>query len=541
MTFIAMTVARVLVDGPSRMGLLSYLVPERLSLSLGDAVLVPFGTSSREGMVAELVESDERATRPVVSRLGGRADPRDVQLALSLAEDRMVPPEAVLRLLSPSRHRDSPLRSFGEVSLLPGCGGVEVDPARNWSRRALLVPPGVAISDAAASEAQRMVSSGGQVLVLCPTLEWASAVRSRFVSGASHLSSSSGPGVWTAWRRGRLPVGVGVRSAAWYSPRRLAGVVVVEDDHPGHVDLRYPFLSAVEVALGRSRAHDAQLSLVSRVHSAAGLGGGVRLVEAVDSSWPSVRVIDRSRFPRAERLESIMAGELARASRAGREVVVVAESRPSMRRCSRCGQAAACTSCSVSGCSHGGEACARCGSMSYRWSGWDASRCAAAFPEASIATAPEVARMRPEDRLVVVPDVSRLAAVPSRSPSALSGSVLVAAAAAAGGRGRLIVGCWDRSWLPLRLLASASQAGFDRAVFDEARSAGLPPFGREVLLSFKRASRPSVPPLPVPVPRPYLRNGVWEVRLVVPRSVWPDVREALRPLAARRSVSVRVW
>ncbi len=526
------------------MGMLSYLVPDRLTLRPGDAVLVPFGRSEREGMVVAVSDvPDPLAAREVVSRLGSRAHPADVGLALTVAADRLCGPEVMLALLAPRGHRDAPPHDAAPLELVDGLRRFSVEQSRNWSRRVLLCPPALPLVDAAAQEAFRMAEQGGQVLVLCPTVAMAGSVRRAFRSGAALLSSSASAGVWTAWRRGRLAVAVGTRSSVLYSPRSLAGVVVVDDAHPGHVGRRFPYVDAVAVAGARSEAHSAALSLVSRVPSARGLGLRVKVVEAEvrGASWPSVRVIDRSRFPPGDPASGVFAAEVSRAGARGLEAVVVAERSPSVRKCARCALLSPC-GCGVSGCAHRLEPpCRRCGGQSARWSGWDAVRCRSSFPAASVATLEELSRAPGVPRLVVVPEVARLAHVASSRPSGLAASVLVEAAAAAGPGGRLVVGSWDGGWAPLGPLRARDLTGFARAVYEDARTAGLPPFGAAVVLSFDVRRKPAVPQLPdgASASGPFQRSGVWEVEVRCPSAAWPAVRGVLAPLVARRSVSVR--
>lgn len=541
--------ASVLIDGVSgargRRTLFSYIVPERLSLRPGDAVLVPFGRSEREGMVVSVSgDPDPAATRGVVSRIGARAHSSDVELALRVAGEMLLPAEAVLPLLSPRTHRDSPPRDSGALEAAEGVRSFSVDLARNWSRRVVVCPPALPLVDAAVGEALRMAEGSGQVLILCPTVELASEVRSLFLSGAEILSSRSPAGVWTAWRRGRLKVAIGTRSAVWYSPRSLGGVVVLDDSHPGHVDRRFPHLDAVVVAGMRADVHSASLSLVSRVPSARGLGLRVKAVEASvrGAAWPSVRVLDRSKFPPGDTGSSVLSAEVRRARERGLEVVVVAETSASSRRCSRCSLPVAC-SCGVSGCTHKVDPpCPRCGGLSARWSGWDAERCAGEFPEAKVMLLSEVQVLPSSSRLVVVPEVARLAHVASSRPSEVAGSVLLAAAAAAGAGGRLVVGAWDGSWSPLSLLRGKDSMGFARAAYEDARSAGRPPFGVTARLTFDLRRKPSLPQLPdgVSISGPFPRSGGWEVEVRCEAAVWPEVRSALAPVVGRRSVVLRM-
>lgn len=536
--------AKVLVDGPSRMGLLSYSVPGRLSVAPGDAVLIPFGRSEREGMIVEMVEDDPLASREVISRIGSRALAADVALALSVAEERFIPAVDLLRGLAPRTHRDAPPSRFLSAALAASSVGFSVSPARNWLRRAVLCPPALPLADAAAAEAVRMSEEySGQVLVLCPTVEHASEVRRSLSSGSALLSSSSSPGVWTAWRRGILPVAVGVRSSVWYSPRSLAGIVVVDDGHPGHTALRFPRLDAAWLACRRAETHGCALSLVSRVVSARHLGERVKVVEAEvrGASWPSVRIVDRSRFPASEPLPALLAGELSRAGSRGLAAVVIAEKAPSVRRCSRCSAVCPCA-CGASGCSHRLDPpCTACDSRSARWSGWDVQRCLSGFPGTSVVTLAQAAKLPRAPRLVIVPEVARLAHVPSARPTELAASVLLSAAAAAGAGGRLVVGAWDGRWLALQTLAGKDLVGFSRQAYGDAKAAGAAPFGFDVLLRFERKRPPRISDLPggVFVSRPVFRAGVWEVRVRGGASEWPAVRAALGGLVSRRGVEAR--
>src|SRR5690606_27492443 len=120
----------------------------------------------------------------------------------------------------------------------------------------------VAPEELAAAEAVRH-SDSGQVLVLCPTTTLVERVLANFTAGAVRLDAKAARGDWAAFREGHASVAVGTRAAAWYAPKHLAAIIVVEEQHEGHREQTAPRHHAREVAVARAKALSVPLILIS--------------------------------------------------------------------------------------------------------------------------------------------------------------------------------------------------------------------------------------------------------------------------------------
>lgn len=543
----------VLPDGAGRLGLLTYKVPEGLPVRVGDAVDVPFGAQVRHGIVVGPSPTPQKATKEILAVLGRRADPRDVDLARRVATYHFAELSTVLGRLSPTNGRGADPLVADTVDLTE-TARIPVHGVAGAPRRLLIRPPLVSGEALAAQEAARLARTTptGQVLILCPTTRSVAAVTAAFSAGAARLDSRARAGAWAGMLAGTVRVGVGTRAAALYSVANLAGIVVVDEDHPGHLEASQPHTHARDIASARARALGVPLVLISANPTPAALGAGVVVGTAgTRSDWPRMRLIDRGTMDPVQRwAPPALRAAIVAENRAGRTPWVLAQRRTASRRCGRCGAPRPCPLCESSLCRHPAEACPRCADCAPpRMVGWDAARITdlidgpsaqAAGRRASVrvVTAAELANAR-DVGLVVLFDVDAALGMAELIPQASACSLVMAAAQAAGRDGTVIALTDDPSAAALAdLFGPRDQVAVARRALAAAKAAGLPPFGRLVTVRCGQEAPPKVQGWPGRVSGPAKVGADWEVLVRIEAE---RLLELDKPLARlRRGGKVRV-
>jgi primosomal protein N' len=505
----------VLVDGVKRLGALSYLVPTGVTCTPGDAVTVPFGTRTAHGLVLGAGDT-AKATREILTVLGRRADPADVATAAELARRHLCDTASVAARFAPRSAKGADPVDAGPVQLTAAASS-EPTSACSAARRYLWCSPGVdriGVAAAAAEELAAAHPGGGQVLVLCPTVALVSAVLGRFSSGAARLDASASRGAWRGFVDGTVAIGVGTRAAALYSPDRLAGIIVVDPEHPGHIEATQPHTHARDVAVLRAARRGVPLRLVSSVCDPAGMPPGVKL-QVVGGTWPHVDVVDRADAARGDRLlpTPVMLA-IRQALRTG-PVGVVAPGR-CRRVCAKCRSERPCdhhpTACSCTP-----SECARCGDTATIPSGWDATRLAASLanlPHADrlkVVTPDALGSLRGVD-LVVLVDADAPRRTANLLPELSQVRLYADASAALAPHGRLLLVTRAPDDPVITAWAGADRLKVARACYDAAKAEGLPPFGRLVLVRAARKTAPATAAWPGRVHGPRrVADGEWEV------------------------------
>lgn len=541
-------VANVLVDGSGRLGPLSYLVPDDLTVAVGDAVEVPFGKRIAYGMVMGAGEPD-KATRTIERRFGVRATAPELAVAQLIATRHFCDPWQMCRRLAPTSgkgadpvvDRDAVLHADVTVDV-PDLTH-RADDVTDVLRRFAARPPGVDPAEFAATVAAT-VATGGQVLVLCPTVELVKQVTAAFASGARRIDTKATQGAWKGFVSGDVRIGVGTRTAALFHAPDLAAVVVVEQDHPGHVEQRTPHTHARDVTMLRSMLVGIPVILTGAVPDPAALAGGVKLVEVPgQAGWPTVVLSDRSdRSSRARIVTPEITAALSAARRAETTPVVLVERKRSVHRCDRCDALREHDCVSAFACTVTLPPCVECGAAAARVVGWDAPRIEARFAgRVRAVTLAELTGMR-NAGVVIVLDLEPIWRRPVLSPDRDAVSVLAAAALAAGPAGTVIVGCDEADRPVLTAFAGhRSHREVAKVLWAHAAAMKLPPHGRLVEIRVGRAKQPSVAGWPGQVHGPRRVGGEWEilVRIAPERlsSLQPHIDRLSRPGKVRLTVS----
>lgn len=536
----------VLVDGSGRLGALSYLVPDGLSVKPGDAVHVPFGRREAHGMVLGPSPEPERATREILCVYGRRAEPAALELARRIAVSSFGEFAAVAERLSPRTRRDLPALDAGRLELKRP---VSAPPGETPSRhvfylRAPLVEP----APLAAAAAVRLVADAGpgaQVLVLCPTKELVSEVLGQFSAGAARLDRTppaNGSSAWKGLGEGTVTVGVGTRQAALWSARHLTGIVVVEEAHPGHIEASLPYTNARDVALWRADAEDLRVVLIGATASPPALIAGVKVVPVGSAEqWPEMVLLDRNQYQGTRLVPAPLALAVAKASRAGQRPLVLAERRRAMRRCTRCGAERPCARCDSSTCRHReSEPCSRCGETRTRMVGWDADRLRDLFSDKVEPVSLAELSSANDAGLVVLFDLDPALRSPGLQPEAYASHLITTAAKAAGRDGK-VVGLTSDPEHPLLtdLFGARDQRAVARRAWHNARDTGLPPFGHLVTVRCGQSREPRVRSWPGTIYGPRRVGDEWELLVLANDDEFSRIGPHLQRL--RRGGKVRVW
>jgi primosomal protein N' len=530
----------VLVDQAERLGELSYIC--EAPVQIGDAVEVPFGSRVKRGIVTG-VGDQEKATRSVLRVYGQRSSPSLVRIARSVASSNLCDFTTVVKRLGPTTKRGNPPLDSGPVLVRDGTTFDDIGRDSTDSaipRRIVAVAPSVSQTRLAALEAQEL-SSGGQVLVLCPTKEMVTQVLAEFESGAGRLDrvpKGDDPSAWAGLLAGTVQIGVGTRAAALWAVKALAGIVVVDEDHPGHREMSMPYTSARDVAAKRTRVEDANLVLLSSNPSPSGLGSDVKL-SVVGATWPETVVLSRS--SRRRYLPELPRGlpallEEARARSA--DILIVAGGVKSKRRCLACKAVWKCEECGSGSCVHTAEACPTCGSEDTLITGWDVAKTSRVSGET--AASPSALRGHKSCDLVVLFDVDPWLGVAELVPGRAAADLILEAGRKVRRGGRLVlVTCEPHDEL-LELLVKGDLRGISKRTWTAAKNGGLPPFGRQVTLS-GTGRPPNTLGWPGRVLGPRtIENGSWEIVILCRSGQLAELSPVLARLRRRGRTRVTV-
>jgi primosomal protein N' len=559
-------VVQVLCDESGRLGSLSYKRPVGMELALGDAVRVPFGRAERYGIVVG--EGDASlATRDVLEVFGPRAGEVEIAVATQLAEEGFSSFAAIASRLAPKTRRGNLPLDAGKIELRPGDGFAELgdlDPDRDQTRRLLACAPAVSRPRLAALEAARL-SEQGQVLVLCPTKESVSEVLAEFASGAARLDVVPGPQDLSPWKgfvEGTLRVAISTRQSALWSADSLAGVVVLDESHPGHVEATQPYTSARDVAIRRSFAAGCPLTLIATVPSLQALAGRVKLTQVgLQEHWPKFKYVSRDDHQPFERLAPPPAlAAISDARRAKNGAFVLASSSSTKFRCRSCklehvndaGAAGQKSTKKQDTQTSSGltreqlfteQICSRCGGE-VKVSGFGPDRVGTLFTKATPLSLAQLVKHKPRPgSTVVVFDVDALEAAPGLNPVGYTLASAVYAAASLAGRSGTVVMCGSgpAPSTVVDLFLKRDIRRFSRRVWADAKASGLPPFKKMVSVLMRRSSAPKLPGLPGRVLGPRrVSPSEWEVLVLLDPVELPQLSVWVQRLKKSNQVKITV-
>jgi len=256
---------------------------------------------------------------------------------------------------------------------------------------------------------ERVLARGRQAIVLMPeislTAQAVAIYRARFGDRVAVLHSALSTGErWDEWERirtGAASVVIGARSAL-FAPAASLGLIVVDEEHEtSYKQEQAPRYLARDVALKRGELADCPVVLASATPSLesfyeaeSGRHRLLRLPMRVEQRpLPRVQVVDmRGRTTQPAIFSPPLRQAIAARLQAGEQVILFLNRRgfATFLLCPVCGEAARCPDCGVAltfhqqarqiRCHHCGmakappEACARCGGLEIRFSGFGTER-----------------------------------------------------------------------------------------------------------------------------------------------------------------------
>jgi primosomal protein N' len=527
----------ILVDDTGRLGPLSYLVPKHMTLAVGDAVTVPFGKKTRHGLVLGKAANTSMKLKTVAVHFGSRVSPLDMEIAFELATKHYASIAQIAKRLSPTTNRNSTPLDAGEIKLVARqLDEILPTPEKNWTRRVIIRSPLSDPARLAALEAERL-SSLGQILILCPTVKLVEKVLNEFSSGAARIDSKAKAGTWNGWRTGSVKVVIGTRSAALYSPAVLGGIIIVEEEHPGHMEVSLPYTNVREIALLRSKAHNCALSMIALCPTAQAIAHA-KVFEVPNSRklWPSITMIDKSTLHPSLRYRPPLL--LKKTATKSMPVIVLTDKNPSTLICVKCYLPRPCPTC-VDFCAHRPDSpCSRCGALGVCWVGWGASRVKNSFPQALALTLKELEELPPATRLVVLPDFASLLKLPGLQPLHSGASTLLRILQTAGKGGEVVSVHSGSQHSLLKMLSTRNTLDIAKEVWEYAKQEKLPPFGHIVTLRSGNKSAPNCSGFPGHIYGPRRIKDQWEVLIHIEKDQLAALNNKLGPLRKRGKIRI---
>lgn len=519
----------VVVDGLAYLGPLSYRIPANLSVHPGDAVEVPVGKRVAAGLVIG-PGNPAKATREVLSRYGERTTVTDIDTANLVATEQATQLQQLVSRLAPKSGKGATPVDVGSTFEAVDLPRLSTQHHSDPNQKLLLLhEPALRSEDVAVTEAVRL-SQNGQVLILCPTTAMVERVLARTTAGIVRLDSKAAKGEWAAFREGTAPVGVGTRAAAWYAPGKLAGIIVMEEQHTGHREQTAPRHHARDVAIARARARGVPLVMTSRNPTPAAMGSGAKVytVRPMDQpGWPTMVVHDETLDTiRTSELPIDIRVELEEASRHTRPLVVVGGR--STLRCMGCFTERSKPTTTF-------DRCPECGDLSTKIIGYDKDRIRDLYGDSVIPVLPSELEKYSNVGLVVITDVSVMLARPDLNPYHYAVDTIMSSAAAAGPDGKVIAVVRDATHPVLRILFDMhDQLGIAKRSYRTAQRLHLPPFGKLVQLQVLQKTLPDMSGWPGHVHGPTPIKGGWEFLVRCSADDLPTVQREVVKLRKRK-------
>jgi primosomal protein N' len=536
----------VAVDGASGLGVLTYHVPTGMRVRSGDAVGVPFGKTTRHGMVAGDAGDPSKAVKDITEVFGTRADPSDVALARTISTYHFANLATVLSRLSPTTggRGAQPIVDQTVTLTVPPA----VIPQATTRRRILAVSPHVSPEKVAAAEAARLAAHG-QVLILTPNAATVQKVCDEFASGAQRLDSKAPRGAWKGFVEGTVTVGVGGRGAALYASDNLAGIIVLDPSNPGHREARQPRTHTRDVASARSRSRNVSFTIVTANPGPSDMWAVNNQVDHVDGSWPTFVVANRAEAslgPGEVLIPPNMRSALRAGARRNGTCVVVASRTRSVRRCVVCASIQACTHDTCPGgslCRHEqANACTVCQKREgVKLSGWDKPRLSDLFGKSvKVVSATDLVKVRDVD-VVVIFDIDATTHNVGWFPEVAKARLSMLAAAATKPGGTVVIGTSSGKDEAIRdIVARHDPVSSARRALTTAKEHHLPPFGRVVDVTVTRKSAPDVSNWPGVVSGPTQRGKDWILSVAISNDRLLSLSQPIMALRKRSKTSTLV-
>jgi primosomal protein N' (replication factor Y) (superfamily II helicase) len=321
----------------------SYLVPDGLSVAVGQRVSAPLGERSRVGVVVALRPEGGGTLKPLQSLV----EPAPILSGAALELGRWIADESLsswgstlLAMLPP------PPRSRHAEIVAPA-----PEPARS-------VPPSPIEVWTDAAREERLVAELGQApggaLVIAPDTEsagrWAERLdAARLDSGAPTAERRA---AWFASARGRSRVVVGTRGALLVPVASPGTLVLLDEQDAAHKPPGPPRLHSRDILRRRAGLEGSRLLMLAGAPSVESwqntlVGAARRVDDATAAAWPEVIAADTRGILRNHPLTLPLTRAVETMSREGRSVLLVVSRSTGALGCNDCGAVLRCPECGV--------------------------------------------------------------------------------------------------------------------------------------------------------------------------------------------------
>lgn len=263
-----------------------YLVPDGLSIDVGDRVRVDLHGRSVRGWVLETDVADEgHDLKPLKKWAGFGPPPSFFEIARWASRHYVTPLSRALAAASPDRN---------VISLPNPPAKTTIATQQSFSPGVWELPPTTDPIEVVLSAYASTHQSDGSLLVLVPTEGWAERLTARLTSrGVPAVTLADN---WSAVRAG-WPVVVATRNGCFAPTPSLCGVVVLDADDEAYVSESSPTWEAARIVAERCRLEDVPLWLCSPLPSPStqALSSQHHVGSDANGRWPLLTVVDRRR------------------------------------------------------------------------------------------------------------------------------------------------------------------------------------------------------------------------------------------------------
>jgi primosomal protein N' len=501
----------VAVEANLRLGPLSYLHNKKLEP--GTAVQVPINQRICTGTVVGTGDPS-KATKEVQEVKGRKFTEVEMRIAEHLAERYATDISTVLHRI-PSKY----YVSRGKNS-------------RPTKSKVAIVPPVQDIVTASVIYA-REYRKYGQLLILVPTAATAKKIAHELGKGADTASKDSAD----KFRAGTLNVLIATRSYCMSLGQGNVNFLVVEEEHPGHEDIKSPHWHARDVAILRAKETESGIVLLTHNPTALALASGLPIT--VDTSMdklPNIYVCDTRKSDPAQRIPE----EVQRAVHSTRNTnpIFVAVTREAQLLCGWCSTRWNCSElCEPDKCKHRASgACTICGYDQILAVGIGKSYVKSTLgPKAKLVVGSELYATKavPGSTIVLV-DIDYTLGAVDLDPDHRAISRILAAQKVVGSSGRVIIMSANPGSPIIQAIQKHDLLELGRHTWRNAKKNNLPPFSTMIKIESTADTLPEMKDWPGTIFGPSSTPTGWE--LLVRLNSSTD-QHAMRPhlLELRRS------
>jgi primosomal protein N' (replication factor Y) (superfamily II helicase) len=363
----------------------SYIVPDGVTVALGQRVNAPLGRAERIGVVVALREGDGAGLKP----LGRVVDSATIVDDDALGLARWIAQQSLSSLGSTLAALTGPLISEREASVsereagsnrgwpvLDGPRPRSVSEREASANRGWPDPDGARLRSAADARSgdtdtpdvfigagrerrllEHLASASAPALVIVPDVEAAGRWTQRLEKYAAVARLDSGvedatrAHAWAALAAGDVRLAVGTRSALLAPLPAGATLALIDEHEAAHKPPGPPRLHSRDIVLERAARAGLQAALTAATPSVETWwradSGRARLVTGDAGRWPVVQIADTRGILKVEPLTPTLARAVRESLAAGRRALLVVSRLTSALACDECGAIVRCPTCDV--------------------------------------------------------------------------------------------------------------------------------------------------------------------------------------------------